>query len=195
MRCSTTLPAWASSPRPLQTQIRFKDVAADLKKADPSISQSDQTEATAAGGLFSALSRVALSGYQERRLTKIIQDTNGSVQSVVAFLSGYAADQSTEMIRNTWTLENEFCVGQPQVYAGEPLAIKLLRLKCDDDSVRRDAKLEAIKKYQAALKVIAETYAKLSDPKNWKTKELVKYLAPQISQLSSAALSIRKAFQ
>jgi hypothetical protein len=180
---------------PVSDTNPFKDVASDLKKADPSISPTDQTEATAAGGLFSALGQVAFSGYQQRRLTTIVRDTNGSVQSVVAFLSGYAADQSAEMIRNTWTLENEFCVGQSQVESGERLATKLLRLMCDEDAARKEAKLAAIKKYQDALKVVADTHTKLSDPKNWNTKELAKYLVPQSAQLTAAALSMRKAFQ
>ena len=180
---------------PISTTNPFESVGEELKKADPTISTTDQTKASAAGGLFSALNRVALSGYQQRRLTAIIRDTNPSLQSVVGFLSGYAADQSAEMIRNTWTLENEFCVGQPQVHSGEPLAVRLLRMKCEEDSARKDAKLAAIRRYQDALKVVAETHAKLSDPKSWTTVELVKYLAPQISELGNAAVSMRKAFQ
>ena len=179
---------------PVSDSNPFKDVASQLKEADPSMSQSDQKEASAAGGLFSALTQVLLSGYQQRRLISIIRDTNDSVQNVVAFLSGYAADQSAEMIRNSWTLENEFCVGQPQVASGEPLATKLLRIKCDDDAARKEAKLAAVKKYQDGLKVVAETHARLSDPKNWNTKDLVKYLGPQIAQLSDAVMSMRKAF-
>jgi hypothetical protein len=179
---------------PISSTNPFENVGDELKNADPNITEADQTKAKAAGGLFSALSQVALNGYQQRRLTAIIRDTNPSVQNVVGFLSGYAADQSIETIRNTWTLENEFCVGQPQVHANEPLAIKLLGIKCEEDSAHKDAKLAAVKKYQDALQVIANTHAKLTDPKSWTTVELVKYLAPQIAELGSAAIAMRSAF-
>lgn len=172
----------------------FKDVAADLKKADSTISTADQNRATAAGGLTRALAQVVASRYQQRRLEKIIHDTNGPVQDVVAFLSGYAADESAEMITNTGILEAEFCVNNSTSMA-EPVAVKLLTIKCADDERSRKAKLEAVKKYQDALQVIAETHAKLSEPQIWNTKELVKYLVPQISKLNAAATTMDKAFK
>jgi hypothetical protein len=172
----------------------FKDVAGDLKKADSTISTADQARATAAGGLLSALSQVVESHYQQRRLTKIIRDADGPVHEVVAFLSGYAADQSIEIITDTGTLEAEFCIDNA-AQATEPLATKLLATKCADDATRKGKMLAAIKKYQDALQVIADTHAKLSDPKIWNTSDLVRYLLPQISKLSAAASSMDKAFK
>lgn len=180
---------------PVSSANPFGSVGSDLKKADSSISTQDQTLASAAGGLFGALSKVALSGYQQRRLTEIMRSTDPDVQNTVAFLSGYAAHESEEVIRNTWTLEHEFCVGQPQVSPSEPLAIKLVAIKCDEDETSEQAKLKAIESYQQALKVIAETHAKLSSTGNWKTQDLIQYLAPQIAQVGAAAYSMRQALR
>ena len=180
---------------PISSTNPFENLIQQLQNSDPSISEADQAKASAAGNLFSALNQIALSGYQQHRITTIIHDANLSVQSVVGFLSGYAADQSAQMIRNTWTLESEFCVGQPQVHAAEPLAVKLLGMKCEEDRARKEAKLAAVEKYQDALKIVADTHAKLSDPKSWTTAKLVKYLAPQIEKLGSAAFSMREAFR
>jgi hypothetical protein len=171
----------------------YSSVGADLKKADSSISSQDQTLASAAGGLFGALSQVALRGYQEQRLQEITRSTDKDVQSTVAFLSGYAAHESGEIIRNTWTLEHEFCVGQPQATPGEPLAVKLLAIKCDEDETSEQAKLQAIASYQNALKIIAETHAKLASDRKWTTEDLVKLLVPQVSQLNVASLTMQKA--
>lgn len=179
---------------PISESNPFSNVGSDLKKADSSISTHDQTLASAAGGLFGALNRVALSGYQQRRLTEVMRSSDKDVQDTVDFLSGYAAHESAEIIRNTWTLEREFCVGQSQVSPGEPLAIKLVAIKCDEDGTNEQAKLRAIESYQKALKVIAETHAKLSAG-NWNTQALVQYLAPQIARVTAAAFSMREALR
>jgi hypothetical protein len=180
---------------PISSANPFSSIGSNLKTADSSISTEDQTLATAAGGIFGALNQVALSGYQQHRLEEIMRSTDKDVQDTVAFLSGYAAHESGEIIQNTWTLEHEFCVGQSQVSASEPLATKLLAIKCDEDETSEQAKLKAIESYQKALKLIAETHAKLSGTRNWKTQDLVKYLAPQIAQVGAAAFSMRQALR
>jgi hypothetical protein len=181
---------------PISSTNPFGNSASDIKNADPSFTTDEQTLTKASAGLFGAISQLVMGAYQQHQLTHIIRDHNDAVQIVVGVLSGYAADRSALMVRNTWTLEHEFCVAQPQTNKGEPLAAKLLSNKCSDDSVRKDEMLNAIGKYQAALKVIADTHAKLADPKtNWTTKNLVEYLGPQMSQLSAAALSMRQALK
>lgn len=179
---------------PISSANPFGSIGSDLKKADSSISTEDQTLASAAGGIFGAINQVALSGYQQHRLEEIMRSTDKDVQDTVVFLSGYAAHESGEIIQNTWTLEHEFCVGQSQVSgSSEPLATKLLAIKCDEDETSEQAKLKAIESYQKALKVIAETHAKLSGTRNWKTQDLVKFLVPQITQINACALSMRQA--
>ncbi len=178
---------------PVSDSNPFKTIGSDLKTADSSISSQDQSLASAAGGLFGALEQVALSGYQEHHLEEIMRSEDKDVQNTVAFLFGYAAHESGEIVRNTWTLEHEFCVGQAQLSGNQPLATRLLAIKCDEDETSEQAKLAAIESYQKALKVIADTHAKLSGTKNWKTQDMVKYLVPQITQLSAASLTMRRA--
>jgi hypothetical protein len=178
---------------PISDTNPFKSVGADLQKADSSISKQDQSLASAAGGIFGALNQIALAGYQQHRLEEIMRATDKDVRDTTAFLSGYAAHESAEAIRNTWTLEHEFCVAQPQVTTGEPLAARLLAIKCDEDETSEQTKLQAIESYQKALKVIADTHAKLSGTRNWQTRDLVKFLAPQMTELSADSLSMRRA--
>jgi hypothetical protein len=175
----------------------FTNVGAELKQADASISQADQNNAKAAGGLADALSKIILSGYQRHELARMIHESNSSVQAVVSFLSGYAAAQSELLLNNTWTLEEEYCnSNRNQLGAAEPLAAKLLAQKCDDDKARINTKVAAVEQYQKALATIAATHDILDKKRNSLTnKELLHDIGPQTSSLSAAALAMQKALQ
>jgi hypothetical protein len=172
----------------------FSSVAKELKDADTKITQTQQDDATAAGGLADAISKVVLSGYRQHVLEKLIHDSNSNVQQVTDFLSTYAAGKLEEVLNNGWTLEEEYCnSNRNQLGGAEPLAGKLLKLKCDEDKARIDTRVAAVEQYKTALAIVAKTHETLDkDRHQWSAKQLLTDIGPEISNMNASALALRK---
>jgi hypothetical protein len=172
----------------------FDNVTADLKKADPTISTANQTKATAASGLAKAITNIWASGYRKEKLSKIVGESNNGVQDVTAFLSDYAADKFLQTFNEEERYELSYCDLMKSPTA-EPLATDLLARKCAADKVHIETQKAAVKKYQDALKTIAESHNKINEQRgNWNAAQLSKDLIPEIVDLGNGAVSINSAF-
>lgn len=171
----------------------FDSLGADLKQADPNISTTDQTKASAASGLAKAITNLLANGYRQRELSKIIQANDKAVQDVVEFLSQYAAGKYQQSFADEWRYEESFCENMKS--NTEPLATDLLNRKCTAEKAAIDQQEKAVKDYQGALATIATTHAKLAkEGQHWDAKQLSKDLSPDIVSLGNAAVTVNKAF-
>jgi hypothetical protein len=181
------------------TGSSLQNLGADLKLADPGISDMNLSRANAAAGLASALVNIVASGYQQRKMIAIIEHSNNSVQQVAGFLDEYAAYRYAQQFKDEQSRERAFCAqwtdpAVPEV-AREPIAVDLLKRKCAADLRQQTERLIAVQEYQQALRSIANSHQKLYDERHrWNTPELATDLAPAIKELSDAAKAMQKAF-
>ncbi len=182
------------------TGASLTNLGADLKQADPSISDSALAKANAATGLAAALVNVLASGYQQKKMIGIIEKANPSVQQVAGFLDEYAAFRYSQQIRDEESRERAFCTqwtdpAVPEVQR-EPIAVDLLKRKCSADAKIQKQKLAAIAAYQEALRAVAAAHQQLYDDRHhWSASELVKQLSPAVTEISEAAQAMSRAFE
>ncbi len=175
----------------------LSSIGTTIQKYDSNFTSAQVKQANAAGGLFDALSKILLSGYQEHALARIIRENDSTVQDTSNFLSEYAGGELRTIVFNTGILEEQYCTHHQKFPdLNEPLAEKLVARRCDEDAVRLKAELAAVEKYQTALKTIGKTHATLAADKNeWSAKELLKVIGPQISAMNAAATAMQNAFK
>jgi hypothetical protein len=177
-----------------QTGSALDNVADNLKKGDPNISEDSLTKASAASGLVKAIADVWASGYRQRKLATIIKDNNAAVGRVAEFLSQYATDQFRQTLSHEKQYEEIYCLNTASPDR-EPVATVLLDKMCVRDEAQLDQKLEAVKAFQKALDTIKTTHDNLaSGADKWDTQALSKDLVPSIRELAKAASTVNKAF-
>ena len=170
---------------------------------DAGLSTAQQTMATSAGNLASAISDMALQGYRKRKIADII----GKTDKDVAILANGLADQVApapdktpsatsylSLLNNEGVLIDSY-YSVPLAQDPNSLAAIIVNRQWQSDVNQLNARKDAAQAYRKLMLSLATAHAKLtSDTKggHFDIKQLGKDLGPDIEQMEKAIADLQK---
>ena len=157
----------------------------------------DDNQVKATTGLAKILIDAAIGGYRRKELGKLVGETNGDIQTLTLALKkvvsvGYATALDLEEEATKAFYETNLKEHAKQ----EPLTALLVKRRWADDLDGVQKRKSAALAYGKVMDSIARGHQKLYDNRDrWSSKELVKQLGPEISDIYKSTQEIYKAFK
>lgn len=157
----------------------------------------DDNQVKATTGLAKILTDAAIGGYRRREVRKLVGETNPAIQTLTAALKkvisvGYMTELDLEEEATKAFYETNLKEHAKQ----EPLTALLVKRRWADDLDEVQKRKSAGLAYGKVMDSIAQGHQKLYDSRNrWSTKELVKQLSPEISDIYKSTQEVYKAFK
>lgn len=158
----------------------------------------DQTDAAkAASSLAKKVADAALNGYRRKEISKLVSTSNDDVQTLTHALSDIVARDYAIMLSNeAGDLRDYYQTPIMNDQGKNPLAVILIRKQWDEESSALQKRIDGANAYGKLMKSIADANQKITDQKNKiGSKDLIKIIGPDLSDMSQALSTLRQSFK